>query len=161
MEKEQRVLEILTALKIEYVRVEHPPVYTVEEAKKLCPTIEGGCKNLFLKGPRGENYYLVIMIDTKIADMKAIGAQLEVSRLSFAKEEELYHLLGLKPGEVAPFGLLNNENKAVTVVIDDELEMLEQVSFHPNVNTSTLVMTYKDLMRYLEWQGNKVKKIKI
>jgi len=160
-QNEQKVLEVLMNLGIEYRRVEHPPVYTVEEAKRICTFVETGCKNLFLKDNGGKNHYLVVMIDSKRADIKAISKQLNVSRLSFGKEEELYSLLGLKPGEVTPFGLLNDEDRAVTVVIDDELENLEYVSFHPNVNTSTLILAYRDFKRYLEWIKNKIEKIKI
>lgn len=160
-QNEHKVLGVLMNLKIEYKRVEHPPVYTVEEAKRLCTFIETGCKNLFLKDSGGKNHYLVVMLDSKKADIKAISKQLKVSRLSFAKEEELYSLLGLKPGEVTPFGLINDKDRMVTVVIDDELENSEFVSFHPNVNTSTLILTYRNFERYLEWVKNKVAKIKI
>lgn len=160
-QNERKVLEVLMDLGIEYRRVEHPPVYTVEEAKRLCAIVETGCKNLFLKDSGGKNHYLVVMQDSKKADIKAISKQLKVSRLSFGKEEELFDLLGLKPGEVTPFGLLNDEDRTVTVVIDDELENSEYVSFHPNVNTSTLILTYKDFERYLGWIENKVEKIKV
>ena len=158
-QNEMKVIDVLVNLGIDYKKVEHPPVFTVEEAKRLCKIEGTGCKNLFLKENGRKNYYLIIMLDSKKADLKAISNQLKVSRLSFAKEEELYSLLGLKPGGVTPFGLLNDIDKVVTVVIDDELENSVFVSFHPNVNTSTLILRYRDFERYLEWSKNKVEKI--
>lgn len=157
---EKKVVDILKNLGIDYKRVEHPPVYTVEEAKRLCSNIEAtGCKNLFMKERGHKNYYLVIMLDNKRADFKSISKQLKISRLTFANEDELNNILGLKPGEVTPFGLLNDKDKVVNVIIDNELENSTFVSFHPNVNTSTLILKYKDFERFLKWAKNKVKKI--
>ncbi len=160
-EKEQKVLDTLQNLGIEYQRVEHPPVYTVEEANKLCILGGVGCKNLFLKDGKTKTYYLIVMVDSKRADMKTLSKKLEVSRLSFAKEEELHERLGLKPGEVTPFGLLQDDDGIVTVVLDDELDKADYVSFHPNVNTSTVLISYKDFLRFLEWKKNKVIKIEM
>lgn len=157
---EKKVMEVLMNLGIDYDRVEHPPVYTVEEANQLCSNIEAtGCKNLFLKERGHKNYYLIVLLDDKRADLKSISKQLKISRLTFANEDELNSILGLNPGEVTPFGLLNDKEKEVNVIIDDELENSEFVSFHPNVNTSTLILRYKDFERYLEWTENKVEKI--
>ena len=161
MQNEYKVLDTLNNMRIDYKRVEHPAVFTVEEAKKVCTFMETGCKNLFLKDSRGKSYYLIIMLDLKKANIRDISKQLGVSRLSFAKEEELYNVLGLKPGEVTPFGLLNDKNKEVTVVVDDELENMESVAFHPNINTSTLILKYQDFVKYLNLTENKVVKIKI
>lgn len=159
---EKKVMDTLKNLGIDYRRVEHPPVYTVEEAKRLCSNIEAtGCKNLFMKESFHKNYYLIIMLDNKRADFKSISKQLKISRLTFANENELNNILGLKPGEVTPFGLLNDKEKVVNVIIDDELENSKLVSFHPNVNTSTLILRYKDFEDYLEWTKNKVEKVKI
>ncbi len=158
-EDEKHVLNLLENLGINYKRVKHPPVYTVEEANRLCNLEETGCKNLLLKEKRHGEYYLVIMLDCKRADFKSISKQLQISSLTFASEEELNNLLGLKPGEVSPFGLMNDNNNIVNVIIDNELENSEFVTFHPNVNTSTLILTYEDFEKYLEWSGNRVEKI--
>lgn len=130
-----KVLDVLMNLEIEYKRVEHPPVFTVEEAKLLCEIEATGCKNIFLKEKSHKNYYLFIILYYKRADLKSISKQLKISRLTFANEDELNNLLGLKPGEVTPFGLINNTDKIVNIIIDDELENSRFVSFHPNVNT--------------------------
>lgn len=113
-------------------------------------------QNLFLKERKHENYYLLIMLDYKRADFKEVSKQLNLSRLSFANEEELYFLLALNSGEVTPFGLLNDTDKIVNAILDNELENCKYVSFHPNTNTSTLVLRYKDFERYLEWSNNTV-----
>ncbi len=160
-EEEKKILDLLKNIEINYERVEHPPVFTVEEAKRLCKVKGTGCKNLFLKEKGNKNYYLVIMPDHKRANFKSISKQLQISKLSFANEEELFEFLGLKPGEVTPFGLINDINKKVNVILDGDLGNSKFVSFHPNVNTSTLILTYKDFERYLEWCHNKVEIITI
>ncbi len=149
---EKEVIDILENLGIEYKRIEHPPVFTVSEANKICEIEGTGCKNLFLKTTK--NYYLAIIEDSKRADLKGISKQLKISRLSFANEEELVDLLGLKPGEVTPFGLIKDIDNEVIVIVDNELKKSNFVSFHPNVNTSTLTLKYDDFEKFLEWTGN-------
>lgn len=154
--EEKEVIDILKNLDIEYNRIEHPPVFTVSEAKRICKIEGTGCKNLFLKTTK--NYYLTIIEDSKRADLKGISKQLKISRLSFANEEELANLLGLKQGEVTPFGLIKDIDNEVIVIVDNELEESNFVSFHPNVNTSTLTLKYDDFEKFLEWTGNTIVK---
>lgn len=156
-DKEKRVYEILENLNISYKRKEHPPVYTVEEAWKNCGNIPGvQCKNLFLRDRKGKNYYLVILIDSKRADLKKIASHLGVKDLSFASEERLGKILGLSRGSVTPFGLINDTEKIVHVLLDEELKNAEQVSFHPNVNTSTITICFSDFEKFLNWCGNDI-----
>lgn len=158
---ESIVLETLKNLAITYKRFEHPPVYTVEEAKALCKIKATGCKNLFLKDKKGENFFLIIIQDHKKANIRSISDQLDTTRLTFGNEEELLNILGLRAGGVSPFGLINDREKIVTVVVDNALEKCELVAFHPNVNTATLTLSYIDFEKYLKWTNHKVKKIKL
>lgn len=156
-EHEQKVYDILKLLDINYKRYEHKPVYTVEEANELDICISGQhCKNLFLRNRKGDIHYLVILDDTKKVDLKSLSKQIGSSNLSFASEERLDKYLGLKPGSVTPFGIINDIESEVTVLVDKDLVKADIVNFHPNVNTATIGVSYKDLEKFIKWHKNKV-----
>ncbi len=156
-EAEKKVYDYLDALNIEYARHEHPPVYTVEEANQYWQGIEGGhAKNLFLRNNKGNQHYLVVLEETKTADLRSLSEKLGTSKLSFASERRLNEHLGLETGAVSPFGLINDTGKSVTVVIDRDLSEHEKVNFHPNVNTATITLNYKDFIKFLKYCGNEV-----
>jgi Ala-tRNA(Pro) deacylase len=155
--REQAVYEALAALGIPYVRREHPPVFTVEEAKIHWRDIEGAhCKNLFLRNKKGNHHYLLIAEFLKPVDLRAVAKALRDDRLSFGSAERLSRCLGLCPGEVSPFGLLQDADKQVLVVLDADLASSPLVNFHPNVNTATLTIAYTDLEKFLASRGNRV-----
>ncbi|HEX3000649.1 MAG TPA: prolyl-tRNA synthetase associated domain-containing protein, partial [Armatimonadota bacterium] len=114
------------------------------------------CKNLFLRDAKGRNHYLVLIPGHKQADLSLISEKLGSSKLGFASEERLMRYLGLTRGAVTPFGLINDTEKAVTVVLDLELAKRQRLGFHPNVNTATVFLSYADLMRFFEACGNPV-----
>jgi Ala-tRNA(Pro) deacylase len=117
-ETEQKVHEVLDRLGIAYTRLEHPPVFTVEQAEKHWGSITGAhCKNLFLRNKKGNRHYLAILESSKSADLKALTNRLGEDRLSFASPERLMRYLGLEPGAVSPFGLINDSQKEVQVVV--------------------------------------------
>jgi Ala-tRNA(Pro) deacylase len=156
--KENKVYEVLKSLDIRFEVHQHPPVYTVEEAEKHWENVKGThCKNLFVRNKKGNRHYLVILESGKRADLKELNRQLGEDRLSFASPERMSRFLGLEPGAVSPFGLINDSNKDVQIVLDKGLKTADWVSFHPNVNTATLTLTYKDFERYLEWSGNSLR----
>ena len=157
-ENEQKVYQTLEKLDISYVRHEHPPVFTVEEAEQYWEDITGAhCKNIFLRNKKGNRHYLVILEHSKKADLKKLESQLGESRLSFASPERLMRLLGLETGAVSPFGLINDSQKEVRVVIDQDLKKEEQINFHPNVNTKTVGIELKDFEKFLSWCGNSIR----
>ncbi len=157
-DQEFTLLEVLKALDIPFTRVEHPPVYTVEEARFHWRDLAGThCKNLFLRNKKGSRHFLVILEESKRADLKAIARSLGENRLSFASPERLMRFLGLEPGAVSPFGLINDHQKEVRVLIDQDLEAAHTIYFHPNVNTSTVGMSFSDFMRFLNHCGQAVK----
>ena len=157
MEKEKKVYEVLEYLKIPYLKYEHIPVYTIEEANQLNLDMQGQhCKNLFIRDKKGEKHYLVIIHESKKVDLKSLSKQIESTNLSFASEERLLRYLGLTPGAVSPFGLVNDIEKHVEVLLDRDLTQLTDISFHPNVNHATLTLRFADFEKFLKWSGNKL-----
>lgn len=160
--QEQKVYDVLNLLNIKFMRYEHKAVYTVEEANELDICIIGQhCKNLFLMNRKGDVYYLVILDDTKKVDLKSLSKQIGSSNLSFASEERLNKCLGLKPGSVTPFGIINDVNREVTVLVDKDLIKADIVNFHPNVNTITIGVLYQDLEKFIRWHDNKIKYVDV
>lgn len=157
-EREQKVYEALDKLSISYVKHEHPPVFTVEEAEKYWENITGAhCKNLFLRNKKGKRHYLVILEGSKKVDLKELERQLGEDRLSFASAERLMRYLGLEQGAVSPFGLLNDAQKEVQVIIDHDLKNAESINFHPNVNTATIGMSFSDFEKFLSSSGHSIR----
>jgi Ala-tRNA(Pro) deacylase len=157
-EIERKVLETLDRLGVAYVRHEHPPVATVEEAEKHWAGLRGThCKNLFLRNYKGNRHYLVIAPVTRGIDLKRLNAELGEDRLSFASAERLKRWLGVEPGSVSPFGLVNDETHEVRVVCDLALKASDRLGFHPNVNTATLEISLADFERFLAFCGNSVR----
>jgi Ala-tRNA(Pro) deacylase len=157
-EKEQKVYETLDKLDISYVRHEHPPVYTVEEAEQHWENITGAhCKNLFLRNKKGNRHYLVVLDSSKRADLKALEKQLGEDRLSFASPERMMRYLGLEVGAVSPFGLINDIQKEVQVIIDQDLKEAGSINFHPNVNTATIGLSFSDFEKFLSFCGQPIR----
>ncbi|MBC7363824.1 MAG: prolyl-tRNA synthetase associated domain-containing protein [Candidatus Aminicenantes bacterium] len=156
-DEEKKVLEVLSSLKISYKRIEHPPVHSIEEARTFWQGTEGAhVKNLFLRNYKGQHHYLVLVLAEKKVDLKKLTKELQEDRLSFASPERLQKYLGLKPGAVSPFGLINDKERAVTVVIDQDLFKFDCLNFHPNVNTATITIRTVDFEKFLAWSGQKI-----
>jgi len=156
------VQERLAELGIAVERHEHPPVPTVEDAERYWSGIEAThCKNLFLRNQKGDRHYLVVLKHSKKADLRAVADQIGDGKLSFASPERLMKHLGLTPGSVSPFGLINDGQHAVRVVLDRDLKSAERLSFHPNINTVTLVVSAADFDRFLREAGNRVQYVTI
>ncbi len=155
---EAKVYEVLSDLGIPYTRHEHPPVFTVEQAERHWTNISGAhCKNLFLRNKKGTRHYLVILLTSKQADLKRLNTKLREDRLSFGSAERLQKYLGLEPGAVSPFGLINDSRREVVVIVDQDLRRAERVNFHPNINSVTLGIETGDFERFLDSTGNEVR----
>ena len=158
-EQMKKVLDALDAAGIAYELMEHPPVHTIEDMDALGIFNRGEvCKNLFLRNANGKVHYIVSMCKDKHPDIQgSIKPQLGSSRLSFGSPERLEKHLGLQPGSVTPFGVLNNDAHDVKVVFDRDLLTLDGlVGFHPNVNTAFVWLKFSDLLKFIEAQGNEV-----
>ncbi len=161
-EQEASVVARLRELGITYTRHEHPPVATVEEAEQHWGGIDGThCKNLFLRNQKGNRHYLVVLTSSKKADLKAVADQVGDGKLSFGSPERLMTHLGLTPGSVSPFGLINNRDHAVRLVLDRDLKAATRLSFHPNINTVTFTISAADFARFLEACGNPVQYVAV
>ncbi len=155
---ETEVYRVLEKLQIAYTRYTHPPVFTVEEAQQHWKEVGGAhLKNLFLRNKKGNRHYLVILECSKNADLRKLNKNLGEDRLSFASPDRLNRILGLEPGAVSPFGLINDSRKEVIVIIDQDMKKAERVNFHPNVNTATIGISTADFEKFLAWAGNTVR----
>lgn len=156
-EKEKIVYSVLEKLSINYEHYNHAPVATMDEINSLVDYIEDvHCKNLFLRNAKGNKHYLLLVEGSKNPDLKGLAKKIGSTRLSFGSKERLHKHLGLDPGAVSPLGLINDSTKNVEVLIDTDLIKSDKIAFHPNVNTASVVMSYWDFKKFLEWCGNKV-----
>jgi len=144
------------ALGIETNTVEHEAFMTVEEAKagRIAHHMPGGhCKTLFLKNKKGALFLLVALEDSAV-NLKALGKALEAGRLSFGSPELLLETLGVTPGSVTPFALINDSELQVRVLLDRALLEAELVNFHPLENTATTAIQPGDLMAFMVKGGH-------
>lgn len=152
-EKMNQVLELLTKLEIPFQVVEHEPVCTIEEANHISNMIEGiGTKSLFLKDKK-KNYYLIILKEDKTANIKQLEEKIGTKHISFAKEEELQNILQLSKGSVTPFGIINDKESKVLLMIDRDLKE-KKLLFHPNTNEATLAIYYHDLEKFIQHEDH-------
>ena len=147
--------QLLYSLQIPYEYIEHPPVPTVEEAMKYWSGIESGhCKNIFFRNHKGDRHYLVILYYDSKLNIRELEQKLHQGKLSFASDRRLIQYLGLTPGSVSPFGLINDKTRHVHLFIDRTLMNHERLSFHPNTNTASLIIPREGLFRFLDHTGN-------
>lgn len=157
-EESIHLYKLLDELNIKYEEMEHKAVFTVEEVKQIKEKINGtGCKNLFLTDKKG-NYYLVILHEDKRADIKKIASFVNKSHLSFANETDLKEILNLERGSCTPFGIIYDTKNKVIILIDQELKE-QKLLFHPNRNTATISIDFRDLIRFVEFENHQYKLI--
>ncbi len=155
MNGDPKLYQLLAELKINYEYIEHPEAPTIEIAKQYWAGHEAQhCKNLFFRNHKGNKHYLVLLDCDKNMDIHRIEKLLGQGKLSFASPERLFKHLRLTPGSVTPFGLINNTNHDVIVFIDSTLKEAEKVSFHPCINTASLIIKREDLIRFLDYCQN-------
>ncbi len=149
-----RLLALLAEIGVPATTFEHPPVRTVVEAKAATAHVPAShCKNLFLRDRAGQRW-LVVLPEERALDLAALASLLDVRRLSFASPEELEERLGVLPGAVTPFAVVNDPGQRVRVVLDRALLARAALKFHPLVNTATTVVSPDGLLRFLEAAGH-------
>ncbi len=152
---DQELYRVLDELQISFDYYEHPPVPTVEEASRYWKDIEAGhCKNLFFRNHKGNRHYLVIFEYTNDLNIRDLEQRLRQGKLSFASPERMARYLGVEPGSVSPFGLIRDTGNHVRLFLDENLKYFKRISFHPNLNTASLVISFNDFERFLRWTGN-------
>ncbi len=142
------------ALGIAVTTHDHDPVFTVEESRHLHDALPGGhCKSLFLRNKKGRCWLVVCEEDTPV-DLKALGTRLGAGRFSFGSAERLMQYLGVTPGSVTPFALINEPEATIQVVLDQRMLRHELLNYHPLVNTRTTAIARDDLIRFIEACGH-------
>ena len=155
MRGQQQVYDYLSEQGIEFDYYEHPEAPTIEIAAQYYRG-EGTvlCKNLFFRNHKGNKHYLVIMDARHNMDIHDIEHKLHQGKLSFASPERMMKYLGVRPGSVSLFTLVNDVNHEVILFIDRKLLEAEKVSFHPNDNTASLVISRDDMVKFINGIGN-------
>ena len=154
MDAYQQVANKLQELGITFDVVEHPPVFTTEQADSYIEGREGvRTKSMFLTNRKKTQYYLLIMDDKKRLDMDDFKVQVGADRIRMASLDSLAKKMNLPAGTVSPFGLLNNEEKDILVYFDKDIVSEDIMTFHPNTNEKTIFIKSKDLFRFLESIG--------
>ncbi|HDS08501.1 MAG TPA: prolyl-tRNA synthetase associated domain-containing protein [Bacteroides sp.] len=158
----EKVLSLLKALDIPFEIHEHPPVTTVEEALPYWQKIHAThCKNLFFRNHKGNRHYLVILRHDRRLDIRDLEQRLGQGKITFASPRRMEHYLGLTGGSVSVFGLINDTENHVHLFIDAGLESASRISFHPNDNKATVVISRDSFRRFLGWTGNTHEFIKL
>jgi Ala-tRNA(Pro) deacylase len=143
-------------LGVRHSTVEHRPVFTVEEGLDIKAKIPGGhTKNLFLKDKKGNLVLISALADTVIR-INRLHRPLGCARLSFGREELLFETLGVRPGSVTAFSLINDTHNQVRFILDAALLKFDLVNFHPLSNDATTTIRSKDLIRFAEDTGHAV-----
>ncbi|OFY45154.1 MAG: prolyl-tRNA editing protein [Bacteroidetes bacterium GWF2_40_14] len=151
MDKISNVLNFLESLSIPYTLFRHPSLPTIDIAMEYWKEITGThCKNIFLRNHKGDKHYLVIFECHHELNIHDLEKRLREGKLSFASPQRLEANLGLSPGSVSPFGLVNDTEHKVKVFIDINLLASEYLSFHPNDNTATLLIKTDDFKNFLK-----------
>lgn len=151
----QQVLDVLDRLSIAYEIYEHPPLPTIEAAQAYWKNIDAThCKNIFFRNHKGNRHYLVVFEHKAILDIHDLEQRLRQGKLSFASAKRLHRYLSLEAGAVSPFGLINDVENHVYLFLDENLKNARKVSFHPNENTATVVISMDNFLKFLRWSGN-------
>ena len=150
LDKEIRVYDFLDKLGIQYQRIDHEAAMTMEACEEIDRALGDNttiCKNLFLCNRQETDFYLLLMPGDKPFKTKDLSAQIHSARLSFAKPEYMEKYLDITPGSVSVLGLMNDSDKKVQLLIDEDVMKEPYFGCHPCINTSSLKFTTEDLMQ--------------
>ncbi len=135
----------------------HPPVFTVAEAAALRGRLPGGhCKSLFLKDRKG-GFWLAVMLEERRIDLSKLAALIGAPRFSFGSADDLYRLLGVRPGSVTPFALINDADHRVTPLLGAAMLRCDPLNYHPLINDRTTAIAAADLERFIAACGHKAR----
>lgn len=162
MRGQKDLYDLLAKLSIKFDYHEHPPVATIDDAIIHWKDYNSGrCKNIFFRNHKGDRHYLVILEHLCHLNIHDLEKRLKQGKLTFASDQRLKKYLGMEPGSVSPFGLINDIDHHVHLFIDEKLTESDCLAFHPNVNTATLVISKSDFLKFLEYTGNSYEFIKV
>jgi Ala-tRNA(Pro) deacylase len=147
LQKEIRVYDLLDQLEIDYERVDHEELHTMEACIEINEVLNHTvCKNLFLCNNQKTIFFLLMMPGNKKFKTRELSRQINTARLSFAPEEYLEQFLDITPGSVSVLGLMNDKNKRVQLLIEEDIILGNYFSGHPCINTSTLRFQVEELI---------------
>ncbi|MDR2037557.1 MAG: prolyl-tRNA synthetase associated domain-containing protein [Bacteroidales bacterium] len=159
---QEEVYRILEELSIPFDYYIHPPTPTIEEARQYWRDETATyCKNLFFRNHKGNKHYLVVLECSRALDIHDLEKRLKQGKISFASPQRMEKYLGLLPGSVSPFGLVNDKEKHVHVFFDENLQHAQKISFHPNDNQVSLVIPANEFWRYMDWTQNNYEFIRL
>ncbi len=155
MHGEPKLYEKFKALNIAFDYYEHPPAPTVAIASQYWKDIDSAhCKNLFFRNHKGDRHYLVVIDYKQDLSIRDLEQRLKQGKLTFASPERIQRYLGLTPGSVTPFGIINDPNHHVKLFLDKNLLLQKKLTFHPCINTASLVIHLDDFIKFVENCGN-------
>jgi Ala-tRNA(Pro) deacylase len=155
MRGQKELYDLFETLSVTFEYHEHPPVATIENAKVYWKNINAGkCKNIFFRNHKGDRHYLVILEHLRQLNVKDLEKRLKQGKLSFASDIRLKKYLGVEPGSVSPFGLINDKDHHVHLFIDQQLNESDSLVFHPNTNTASIIISKSDFLKFLDYTGN-------
>lgn len=162
MQQFKSVKDTLNNLQIEYQIVDHPIAHSTEEADEYIKDIPGvRTKTLFITDKKKKNFLLLIMDDKKRLDFHQLQTLTGIKRLKMASPELLKQKLGLEPGIVSIFGLIDNPFQDIKVYFDSNIINEDKMTFHPNTNDKTIFLKTKDLLKFVEKMGYEYKLLKL
>jgi len=152
------LLSLLQELGIAATTIDHPPLHAVDDARgwraaNLGPKTGGFCKNLFLKDKKGA-LWLVVTLEERNIRLNSLPKSLGSARLSFAKPELLWETLGVRPGSVTPFALINDVNRQVRLILDAPMMEHDQLNYHPLTNEATTTISKADFLKFIRHCGH-------
>ncbi|EHJ57393.1 hypothetical protein HMPREF9318_00574 [Streptococcus urinalis FB127-CNA-2] len=146
--KEEDAKVLLEQYHIPYEELKHHAITSVRDTDIVLPGQQ--VKNLFLKNKKGKHYYLIILLDEKMADINRIAEQIGEKRLSFASSERLEEVLKVPAGTVTPFALLYDQDLKVSLILDKDIDQNVTLGFHPFINTKTWMISFKDFDKLMK-----------
>ena len=150
MRGQKELYDLLEKLSIDFEYHEHTPIATIEAALIHWKDYNAGrCKNIFFRNHKGDKHYLVVLEHLAQLKIKDLELRLKQGKLTFASDKRLNKYLGVQPGSVSPFGLINDKEKNCRLFIDINLKKHERLAFHPNINTATLIIKQSDFISFL------------
>jgi Ala-tRNA(Pro) deacylase len=162
MNGQRELYNILSLLKISFDYYEHPAAPTIDEAMKYWADIQAThCKNLFFRNHKGDRHYLVVLDHRYALDIHDLEKRLKQGKLSFASEQRMEKYLNVKPGSVSPLALINDQENHIYVFFDENLKSSTKISFHPNINTASIVLQFQDFLKFMKYSNNRYEFLKL
>jgi Ala-tRNA(Pro) deacylase len=158
----EKIYTALKELDINFEYHEHPPAPTIEIAKQYWKDIEAThCKNLFFRNHKGNKHYLVVFEHLQNLEVKSLEKMLKQGKISFASDWRLEKYLAVQAGSLSPLALVNDIENHVHLFCDENLLGSKKISFHPGVNTASIVIDFKDFIKFMDKVGNSYEFLKL